>query len=241
MDNRPPDGPVSPRNAPTAAATPLPTTAPARRVARPRWTDTRLLLGVLLVLASVVVGSRVVASAQQTRPVWAAARELPVGSVVRVDDLVVAQVRLADSATRYLPVAGRPPTGMVVARPVGAGELVPAEALTQSPDQPSAHLVSVPVEVLHYPPGLGRGDVVDVFVSAADGAESPSIAGDRGPQRVLADATVVEVDDPGERLGGGGTAAAVVLSVPDGEVPAVIAAIRSGAVDLVLVERPGAP
>ncbi len=238
MDNRPPDGSVSRRSVAAAAATPLPTTAPARRIVRPRWTDTRLLLGVLLVLASVVVGSRVVASAQQARPVWAAARELPLGSVVRADDLVVAQVRLADSATRYLPVVGRPPTGLVVARAVGAGELVPAAALTQSPDQPSGHLVSVPVEVLHYPPGLDRGDVVDVFVSAAEGTASSGASGPSGPQRVLVHARVAEVDDPGERLGGGGAAAAVVLSVPDGDVPAVIGAIRSGAVDLVLVEAP---
>ncbi len=192
---------MSPRHVPAAAGAPLPTTVPARRIVRPRWTDTRLLLGVLLVLASVVMGSRVVASAQQTRPVWAAARELPVGSVVRADDLVVAQVRLADSATRYLPVVGRPPTGLVVARTVGAGELVPAAALTQTADQPSGHLVSVPVEALHYPPGLDRGDVVDVFVSATDGAAPSGDRGPGGPQRVLVHATVAEVDDPAERLG----------------------------------------
>lgn len=33
----------------------------ARRIGRPRWRDTRLLAGVLLVLLSVVLGARVVA------------------------------------------------------------------------------------------------------------------------------------------------------------------------------------
>jgi SAF domain len=223
----------------TESAT-VPATVTARRLARPRWTDTRLLLGVLLVLGSVVVGSRVVASAQQTRPVWAAVRALPAGTVVRADDLVAADVRLDASGRLYWPVSGRSPVGLVVGRAVAAGELVPAAALADPEDEPAGHLVSVPVEVLHYPAGLGRGDLVDVYVSPADGAAAAAGAGGatgpRGdPQRVLARATVVEGDGDGARLGGSGTSAAVVLSVPDGAVPTLIGALRSGVVDLVLV------
>ncbi len=215
---------------------------PARRVSRPGWTDTRLLLGVLLVLGSVVVGSRVVASAQQTRPVWAAGRDLPAGTQLRADDLVVAEVRLDEAARRYLAVGTGSPVGEVVTRAVLAGELVPAAALTGAGDAggPAGHLVSVPVEQLHYPPGLDRGGVVDVYVSPTDGrGATASPAGpDPGPQRVLAGATVVEVDGDGARFGGAGTSAAVVLSVPDGDVPELVGALRTGAVDLVLVAAP---
>jgi hypothetical protein len=212
----------------------------ARRVVRPSWTDTRLLLGVLLVLASVVLGSRVVASAQQTRPVWAAVRSLPAGTVLRADDLVVADVRLDQKARYYLPVGARSPVGLVVGRAVAAGELVPAAALADDAQAQPAHLVSVPVEVLHYPSGLDRGDVVDVYVSPV-GETGATIAGTGrhvDPQRVLTQARVVEVDGDAVRLGGTGTSAAVVLSVSDGDVPALVGAVRSGAVDLVLVGPP---
>ena len=75
---------------------------PARQLARPSWTDTRLLLGVLLVLGSVVLGARVVTSAQRTQPVWAASRDLPAGTVLRADDLKAADVRLGVEAPHYL-------------------------------------------------------------------------------------------------------------------------------------------
>ncbi len=217
---------------------PRPAAVAARRLERPRWTDTRLLLGVLLVLGSVVLGSRVVASAQMVRPSWAASRDLPAGTVLRAEDLTPVEVRLDLAAGLYLPVGGRSPVGLELGRPVARGELVPGAAVGPADSGPPRHLVSLPVEALHYPAGLDRGDVVDVYVTAGDPAASSATAGSAAiasPQRVLADATVVEVDDDGTRLGGSGTTAAVMLSVGDGDVPGLVGALRSGAVDLVLV------
>ena len=189
----------------------------------PRWTDTRLLLGVVLVLASVVVGTRVVATAEQTRPVWAAARDLPAGVTVRADDVVPAQVRLDGSAARYLD-AGAPVVGRSLQRAVAAGELLPASAVGDDGRLQPAHLLSVPVQSGHLPPGLDRGDVVDVYVTADEASSS---------RRVLSDAQVLDVTDAGGGLRDPSADVTVVLDVPDGAVPDLVAAVRSGDVDLV--------
>ena len=209
----------------------------ARRTARPRWTDGRLLLGVLLVLGSVVVGSRVVAGAQRTEPVWAADRFLAPGTVLGPGDLRVAQVRLDAVAGRYWAVGATSPQGMTVTRPVSAGELVPAAALADPGSAGPHYLVSVPVEPLHFPPGLDRGSTVDVYVtpSAAAGGGAPGAA--PVPDRVLADATVVAVGGADIGLGAAGGTVAVVLDVGDGAVPGLVGALRAGAVDLVLVTQ----
>ena len=213
-----------------------PVTARAQRSQSVRWTDSRLLLGVLLVLGSVVVGTRVVASAQQTRPVWAAVRDLPAGVVLGADDLVLAQVRLDQVSARYL--TGASPVGRALVRPVGAGELLPNGAVGDTGAGGDVggvlHLVSVPVQDAHYPPGLARGDQVDVYVTSRD-VDSGGQTSAAGARRVLGGAVVVEVGGGSSALRDPGATVAVVVAVPDGSVPDLVGAIRSGDVDLVLV------
>jgi len=210
----------------------------ARRAVAPRWTDTRLLLGVLLVLGSVVVGTRVVASAQQTRPVWATSRDLPAGVTLREDDLVLAQVRLDDASARYVG-AGSSVAGRSLTRPVAAGELLPRSALDAGAARSPGHLLSLPVQTAHYPPGLGRGDVVDVYVTARDLSATAQDAGSTGSaRRVLSGATVVDTEDASAGLRDPAATVAIVLEVPDGDVPDLVGALRSGDVDLVLVGSP---
>ena len=112
---------------------------------------------------------------------------------------------------------------------MSTGELLPAGALGDDAQHaPPAHLMAVPVQSGHLPPGVDRGDLVDVYVTPHDAAA----------RRVLASATVVDVADAGAGLRDPGADVTVVLQVPDGEVPDVVAAVRSGDVDLVGV-RPG--
>src|SRR5690242_1627018 len=72
-----------------------------RRVRPPRWLDLRLVLGVLLVLGSVLVGARVLSSADATVPVWAASGDLAAGTALTADDVVAVDVRLDDAAGAY--------------------------------------------------------------------------------------------------------------------------------------------
>ena len=72
-----------------------PTDSPlARRVARPRWTDRRLWVGIVLVGVSLFGVTRVVASADQTVEVWSAATDLASGVTITSDDVRKSSVRL---------------------------------------------------------------------------------------------------------------------------------------------------
>jgi hypothetical protein len=101
----------------------------ATRLRRPSWRDSRLVVGVLLVLAAVAVGARVVATADDTVDVYAAAVALPEGARLDAGALRVARVRLEPGTAAYLDAARPPPEGAVVLRTIGAGELVPVQAV----------------------------------------------------------------------------------------------------------------
>jgi hypothetical protein len=231
---------------------PVPASPPATRLARPRWRDARLLLGVLLVLVSVVAGSRLLAGADRTVPVWAVSRDLPAGIRLTEDDVELRQVRLGVAGPNYLS-AVRDPVGRVLAGPVSAGDLLAASALTLQPDgQAGLREVTVPVSAFHYPPGLSRGAIVDVYVTPGSAGGSDGGVGattsltsgassDPGPRLLASAVIVVGVDGVGSGLGGLGSAPSpsgtvgVVLDLRGDQVLDLVAGIRSGPVDLVLV------
>lgn len=212
-----------------------PPSAPANRLQRPRWRDTRLLLGVLLVMTSVVVGSRAVAAADRTEAVWTLAHDLAAGSTLVGEDLVPRAVRLGAVGANYLRVGAADPVGSTLVRGVAAGDLLPVAAL-QGPgggagSQPRQ--VTVPVATFHYPNDLARGGLVDVYVTP--GGDTGSAAGVGVPELLVPRALVVSVEDAGTRFGGTGASIGVVLAVPAADVAALVAGLHRGPVDLVRV------
>jgi hypothetical protein len=201
----------------------------ARRLATPRWLDTRLVIGVLLVLFAVVAGARVFASADHYSRVYVAKHDLVPGERLTSDDVAVGQVRLSGEAHLYI-AAGSPPVGYVVSRYVGAHELLPVAALTAGTAAPNTRLVTVPVSAGHLPPTLGGGSLVDVYVTPKTGAGAVAPA----PMLVLA-AAAVQSRDGGSRTFGGDSTLSVVLSVPADQVATVVHAVESGTIDLVAV------
>jgi hypothetical protein len=191
--------------------------------------DARLALGALLVLVSVVGGARLLASADDRVPVFVAAHDLVPGQHVTAADLTVGRVRLDDRGGRYL-AAGTPPVGYLVTRYVGAEELVPADALAAGAAAAAGRYVTVPVQPGHLPGELGRGDVVDVYLTPHAAAGDPVPA----PTRVLAGVPVRSTDG-GSRVFGGSAALAVVLEVPPDRVADLVHAVESGTIDLVVV------
>ena len=200
----------------------------ASRLPRARWLDTRLLLGVLLVLLAVVLGARVLADADERVEVWSVTRDLGSDTVLTPSDVRVAAVRLDASARSYV-AASEDVDGVVLTRPVGRGELLPLSAVSDdtAPDQRR-----VVIEVDRYGvTGLDKGRVVDVYVVPDEepGADLPP------PELVLGSVTVAE-DVRGEGgFGASGDKAAVTLLVESGDVPAVIDAVAHGSVYLVHV------
>jgi len=186
-----------------------------------RWSDVRLWVGISLLIGSMFIGARVMASGEETVTLWRANSELALGSpLTGVEAVVVALNGAQEPYFRGLV----PPTGIVV-RPIGAGEFIPSAALSTLPPTDS-RVVTVPVDPLHVAIGLNAGDQVDVWSSSRDtGSVSPPIL-------VLTGLTVQAVAS--DVVGTGGEIG-VVLVVPVTQVPKLVQAIRMGVIDLVKV------
>lgn len=205
----------------------LPTPA-AARLPRARWLEPRAFAGLLLVLAAVVLGTRVVAAADDRTSVWSARHDLAVGAVVAADDLVPVRVRLDTTAPHYLSGA-TPIAGLVVTRPLTAGELLPAAAVAK---HPAGEVRALTVDVSGGAGGLTRHAVVDVYV-VPHGSRSDTKTPAADLEPVLRRVPVLRVGGDG-RFGTGSTTS-VTLQVPAEGVGAALAALADGDVHLVEV------
>lgn len=206
--------PVSSLGKPGTSAPPV-----ATRVARAGWRDPRLWIGLLLIAGSVVLGARLLAAADDTVAVWAVVGDHGAGSPIGEDDVVAVRVRFDDDADLepYLS-AGEPlPSDVVLARGIGAGELLPRAAIEAAGD---AATVRVPLDLdpQRVPPSVGAGSVVDVWVGVPAGRGG----GESGI--VLQGVTVVEAPAPDESFAVTGTRQ-VVLAVEETDVADFLAAL----------------
>jgi hypothetical protein len=208
------------------------------RLGSPSWLDGRLMIGVLLVLASVLVGAKVLAAADTSQRVWMASHDLAPGTVLAEGDLHLGRVRLFATSPRY--VAGVKPVGYVVQRGISEDELLPVEALTAPGRDAPVREIAVPVSTGHRPPDLARGEQVDVYVTPDDKAvqralqaKQPAVA---APRLVLHAVTVGRVVRPGG-LGASSQEQPVVLDVDPSQVLLVLQALADGRIDLVRVPR----
>jgi hypothetical protein len=211
---------------PNAAAT-------APRLRRPTWRDPRLLIGLILVFTSVALGARVVAQADRTEPVYAARDTLPTGTALSPDVLEVVRLRLTGSSAGYLDARRPVPTGQVLTRTVGAGELVPLAALAPA-DRLVDRPVSIPIDGA-VPTGLAPGGLVDVWASAK---RRDAVGGGYDePERIAGMVEVYDVNRPDAGLSGERTASVEVL-LPSESLPPVLDALANGA-RVVLLPVPG--
>ena len=213
----------------------IPASPRASRLATPGWLDTRLVLGVLLVLTSVVVGARVLASADRSQTVWASTHDLSPGSVLTAADLTRVRVRLFGHSQSYVRGSGPAPTGYSLRRGVGAGELLPFNALSQPGADLAYRYLTVPVRRGHLPPDLAGDTQVDVYVSpeAKAGATSTPLT----PPRLVVRSVTVLLRRQSSGLSASNDDEPVVLRVRPSDVPALLAAMSEGRIDLIGVPR----
>ena len=205
----------------------------AARLPRSRWLDTRLVVGLLLVLLSVALGAKVVTDADERVQVWSVTRDLGAGTPLGPGDVRATSVRLDDAAAAYLS-ADEDVAGVVLRRPLGRGELLPVSAVAPAGARDQRRMV-IEVDRVGVA-GLTKGRVVDVYVvREPTGDEEPG-----PPELVLAGATVAEdVRSSDGAFGGSSDRAGVTVLVDRDDVPAVIDAVAHGAVYVVHVP-PGA-
>ena len=139
--------------------------APAARATRPGWRDPRLWVGVVIVMVSVVAGARLLGSADESVPVWAAATDLAAGDELAADDLRSQRVRFVDPADldRYLAADAPLPADARLLVGVGEGELLPRSALGDAAEAGVLHL-PLAVEPTLVPRSVRPGSVVSVYV-----------------------------------------------------------------------------
>jgi hypothetical protein len=210
----------------------------AVRAEKPKWTQFRFVAGVLLVIGSVVLGAKVLATADKSVLVYAANQDIAQGHVIQPSDVVPVHVRLyGASLDAYLAVATAAESdwqGKVASRPIAAGEFVPRKAL-QPPGPPvDRRVVTVPVRDGHYPLSVNRSEYVDVYVTNGKDAPTP------GATRLLLGRVAVAARvgaGGGGGLGGGSSTVDIPLLVPAERVVDVVSAIQSGSIDIVRSPR----
>lgn len=191
---------------------------PSRK--RRAWIDPRFLIGVVLVAASVIGVVSIVSAADTTTSAYATRSAIAPGDRIDLDDLVSIDVRLGAADELYLLPGDVPEDGLLVARAVAAGELVPASAVGSAAGQ---RLASVVVSVTGpLPAAIEPGSSVDLW--AAPKEESNSFG---PPTTVVTGATVVRIVES-EAIVSGGEVTALEVLVPRGKVARVLAAIANG-------------
>ncbi len=209
------------------------TTGPASPVAvrwrRPGWRDPRLLVGLVLVAASVGLGAWAVGAAGRTVPVLAAADALVVGRPLDAQNLVVRQVQIADADRLYLAADADLSGGLVVTRAVGPGELVPVGAVAAASDlglrevaiEATGPLASTVVE----------GSTVDLWFVPAPSTAVPLPQ----PRELALGLAVAQVTVPTGALAVG-SGSTVHVMVPVAALPDLLAALTAdGAIEVVSV------
>lgn len=218
-----------------SAAEELPKPA-ASRLQRPSWRDSRLVVGVLLVLVATIGGAAAMRHYDNSIEVLQASHPLVPGEHITASDVHSVKVRIDKSSSTYLRADGPLPKGQVL-REVRSGELVPRSAVGKS-NKVQVNAVALPVEAAQSA-NLVKGSVVDVWVSAKDqnktGQESYA-----APTRIIDRATVARVPSGGSGFSVSTDSGAVHVLVPDDKVASVLAAVNQGA-KVNLVPAAGSP
>jgi len=191
-------------------------------------------VGVLLVLLATALGARVIASADDTVPMYAASSTLVPGEPVEPDQLRRVDVQLGSDLGAYVRADRSLAPDTYALREVRAGELLPLSALGPR-SMVGVKPVTVPVDS-GAAAALVPGSVVDVWVNQRD----PASAAPRylKPQLTLQAAAVARVPDPKSALAGATGSASVQVMVPSERVQQLIGAVDQGA-KVTLVPVPG--
>lgn len=143
------------------------------RFTLPRMRDPRVLVGIILVIASLLGTWAVVTRVANTVTVWAASKPLASGSTIDQDSLTAVEVRLPDTEDKYVRADQSSPVGMSVTGSVAAGELVPASVLVD-PARLEGRVIALDIPG-HLPQTVQVGAFVDVWATDTKEEEAQPI------------------------------------------------------------------
>jgi hypothetical protein len=204
--------------------------ATAARLKRPSWKDPRLLVGVLLVLASVAGVVFLVQSADQTTEVYAARDGIAVGEKLTSENVVRARVKLGEAEGQYITAETGLPENVVAVQRIGKDQLVPRASLG-TVDELDRKPVALSIEET-LPAQAVAGARVDVWVAQPDARNGFS-----EPKLLLPGAEIAEVTDGSTALGSSRTTVLMVL-VEDSQMPSLLGA-QANEAKISVVWNPG--
>lgn len=185
-------------------------------------------------LASILVGAKVLAAADDTVAIWSLRGDLAAGMVVGPGDVTAVNVHFAESsdASRYISADGPLSAGLHLVHDVGAGELLASSAISDDTTTAPAQL-PLAVGTAGMPRDLTAGNRVDLWAVPVDGGGQQRV---QKPVQVLEAVTVVSVGSAGPA--GAGSEREVLVTLPfDANVAAVLAHLRGA--DVVLIRGGG--
>jgi hypothetical protein len=195
------------------------------------WFDPRLVIGLVLIAASVAGVFGIVSAADTSVSVLAARDSLAPGDRIDEDDLILTTVRLSAAADLYLVPGDVPDGGLVVTKAIGEGELVPASAVGSTA---GTRFASVVVTINgQLPAAVQTGATVDLWA-----ARKGELSAFGAPSVIVSGATVVRLIES-EGLVTSGDAVAIELLVPRTRIARVLEAVaNSDALSVVPVSLP---
>ncbi len=195
------------------------------------WFDPRLVIGLVLIAASVAGVFGIVSSADSSVSVLTARDSLAPGDRIDEDDLIATSVRIAGAGELYLLPGDVPDEGLVVTKAVAEGELVPTSAVGLTA---GTRFASVVLTVNGQLPGsVQPGATVDLW--AARKGELSSFG---APSVIVSGATVVRVIEA-EGLVASGDVTTLEVLVPRTRIARVLEAVANAdALSVVPVSLP---
>ena len=184
-----------------------------------RHIDIRLVIGFVLVAASIAGVYGLVAAADRTTAVYAASRPLAAGHLVRASDFEIVHVRLAGASAMYVDDGGLN-AGAVLLRPVDSGELLPVAAVGTARDITSTTLVLTLASQL--PTDAKPGSVMDLWTAPQLGQNS------YGPPTILVSQAQIARVMESSGIGSAARGVNVEVVIPRSKVAVVLQAQANG-------------
>jgi Flp pilus assembly protein CpaB len=207
----------------------------AERVAQPSWLNTRSVLGLLLFLGSFVGGQRLLAGSSEPALVWVAARELPAFTPLDRGALQAVEAELAPRQDTLYLSAETVPEEAVLTRPVGEGQLIPIEWLSEGAAGAEGRSITIPVSPEHAVGGdLSPGDRVDVYATFGAGQVRSRTVLLVEQVEILA---VVHTDDA--LMPASGSLLGLTVAAGPDEAVRLANAIRTGVIDVARIDGMG--
>lgn len=194
----------------------------ARRLRKPGWKDPRLIVGILIVLASVAGTVALVSGLDETTPMYVAKNDIPMGEPLTADSLSIANVRLEKAGENYLAAGAVPEPGTRANTLIRAGHLIPLGDLGL-PGAGDRRPVSIELPQ-SLPGAITTGARVDVWVALRDKA-----ANGYAVPTLMLPAAEVSARRALESGFGGSQGEIVELLVPDGQLASLLDAMANEA------------